>query len=91
MSGLVGQCRVSVLELKNFLTIKQMKMNTNTLNFSRRDALQAMSGGFGFMAFAGLSTMAAESYRNPLSPKQPHFKPRAKPVSYTHLTLPTKA
>jgi len=59
-----------------------MKMNTNTLNFSRRDALQAMSGGFGFMAFAGLSTMAAESYRNPLSPKQPHFKPRAKRIIF---------
>ena len=35
-------------------------MNTNTLNFSRREALQSMSAGFGFMAFAGLSTMAAQ-------------------------------
>ena len=34
------------------------------------------------MAFAGLSTMAAESYRNPLSPKQPHFKPRAKRIIF---------
>ena len=57
-------------------------MNTNTLNFSRRDALQSMSGGFGFMAFSGLSTMAAESYRNPLSPKQPHFTPRAKRIIF---------
>jgi len=41
-----------------------------------------MSGGFGFMAFSGLSTMAAESYRNPLSPKQPHFTPRAKRIIF---------
>ena len=34
------------------------------------------------MAFAGLSTMAADSYRNPLSPKQPHFKPRAKRIIF---------
>ena len=34
------------------------------------------------MAFADLSTMAAQSYRNPLSPKQPHFKPRAKRIIF---------
>ena len=34
------------------------------------------------MAFSGLSTMAAESYRNPLSPKQPHFTPRAKRIIF---------
>ena len=60
-------------------------MNTSPLNFSRRDALQSMSAGFGFMAFAGLSTMAAQaaqSYQNPLAPKQPHFKPRAKRIIF---------
>jgi len=57
-------------------------MNMNTLNFSRRAALQSMSAGFGFMAFAGLSTMAAEGSKNPLAPKQPHFKPRAKRIIF---------
>jgi hypothetical protein len=60
-------------------------MNTSPLNFSRRDALQSMSAGFGFMAFAGLSTMAAQAaatYKNPLAPKQPHFKPRAKRIIF---------
>ncbi len=57
-------------------------MDNHTLNFSRRQMLQTMSGGFGFMAFAGLSAMAAEAYRNPLSPKQPHFKPRAKRIIF---------
>ncbi|HIL24729.1 MAG TPA: DUF1501 domain-containing protein [Verrucomicrobia bacterium] len=60
-------------------------MNTSPLNFSRRDALQSMSAGFGFMAFAGLSTMAAhaaQKYQNPLAPKQPHFKPRAKRIIF---------
>ena len=60
-------------------------MNTSPLNFSRRDALQSMSAGFGFMAFAGLSTMAAQaaqSYQNPLAAKQPHFKPRAKRIIF---------
>ena len=60
-------------------------MNTSPLNFSRRDALQSMSAGFGFMAFAGLSTMAAQAaqtYQNPLAPKQPHFKPRAKRIIF---------
>ena len=35
-------------------------MDNHTLNFSRRQMLQTMSGGFGFMAFAGLSAMAAK-------------------------------
>ena len=57
-------------------------MNMDTMNFSRRDALQSLRAGFGFMAIAGLSTMAAGGYKNPLAPKQPHFKPRAKRIIF---------
>ena len=57
-------------------------MKIEEMNFSRRHALQAMSTGFGYLAFSGLSTMAAQSYRNPLGPKSPHFTPRAKRVIF---------
>jgi hypothetical protein len=52
-------------------------MNT----FSRRDALKSASVGFGYLAFAGLSTWAAEK-DNPLAPKQTHFPAKAKHVIY---------
>ena len=53
------------------------------LNFGRRAALKAMSSGFGYLAFAGLSSMAAEqAKRGPLAVKQPHFAPRAKRVIF---------
>ena len=57
-------------------------MKIEEMNFSRRHALQAMSTGFGYLAFSGLSAMAAQSYRNPLDPKSPHFAPRAKRVIF---------
>jgi hypothetical protein len=57
-------------------------MNIEELNFSRRQALQTMGTGFGYLAFSGLSTMAAQAYRNPLDPKGPHFAPRAKRVIF---------
>jgi hypothetical protein len=47
-----------------------------------------MSSGFGYLAFAGLSSMAAgksqepETSRNPLAAKQPHFAPRARRVIF---------
>jgi Protein of unknown function (DUF1501) len=52
--------------------------------FSRRELLQSASAGFGYLAFAGLSTAAAnqESASNPLSPKSPHFKAKAKRVIF---------
>jgi Protein of unknown function (DUF1501) len=55
-------------------------MSTTTL--SRRTVLQASASGFGYLAFAGLSTWAAEKEANPLSPKAPHFAPRAKRVIF---------
>jgi hypothetical protein len=51
---------------------------------SRRELLQTASAGFGYLAFAGLSTAAAnqESGANPLAPKAPHFKASAKRVIF---------
>ncbi|HAY79727.1 MAG TPA: DUF1501 domain-containing protein [Planctomycetaceae bacterium] len=52
---------------------------------SRRHMLKAASCGFGYLALAGMTTEAARqdaSYANPLSPKQPHFKPTAKRVIF---------
>ncbi|MCO6454575.1 MAG: DUF1501 domain-containing protein [Pirellulaceae bacterium] len=48
---------------------------------SRREALKCAGAGFGYLAFAGLSTMAAES-SNPLAPKPTHFPARAKHVIF---------
>ncbi|NND97069.1 MAG: DUF1501 domain-containing protein [Pirellulaceae bacterium] len=57
---------------------------------SRRQILQQVSAGFGYMAFAGMSSMArgADSPQsdtrstNPLSPKSPHFAAKAKRVIF---------
>ena len=59
-------------------------MNFETPIFSRREILQTASAGFGYLAFAGLSTRAAEqeSGLNPLAPKAPHFKASAKRVIF---------
>jgi hypothetical protein len=55
-------------------------MNLESL-FSRRAALKSASAGFGYLAFAGLSTWAAEK-DNPLTPKKTHFPARAKRVIF---------
>ncbi len=50
---------------------------------SRREWLQTTSCGIGFVAFAALSTeAAAREGSNPLAPKPPHFRPRAKHVIF---------
>ncbi|MEX2175505.1 MAG: DUF1501 domain-containing protein [Pirellulaceae bacterium] len=53
---------------------------------TRRDVLRSTSCGFGMMALAGLlgqsARAAAADSDNPLSPKQPHFAPRAKRVIF---------
>ena len=52
---------------------------------SRRDLLKTLSCGFGYAALAGLATEAADADsrgRNPLSPRQPHFAPRARRVIF---------
>ena len=52
---------------------------------SRRQLLKATSCGFGYMAFAGLATRAAQaevSGLNPLAPRLPHFAAKAKRVIF---------
>jgi hypothetical protein len=56
-------------------------MNPYLTRISRRAALKSTAAGFGYLAFAGLSTMAAEK-DNPLAPKKTHFPPRAKHVIF---------
>jgi hypothetical protein len=60
-------------------------MLTNLLNgfISRREMLKAASCGIGLVALADLCARAAASDAvNPLAPKPPHFKPRAKRVIF---------
>ena len=55
------------------------------MSFStRRELLKSASAGFGYMAFSGLSTLNAQETEaaNPLAPKAPHFKARAKRVIF---------
>ena len=56
----------------------------NPHGLSRRDILKGISSGFGYVAFAGLSSMAAGagSKGSPLAPKAPHFPARAKNVIF---------
>lgn len=52
---------------------------------TRRELLQSASAGFGYLAFSGLSTLHAQetaAAANPLAPKAPHFKARAKRVIF---------
>jgi hypothetical protein len=55
-------------------------MFQNTL--SRRTMLKTTASGFGYLAFAGLSTWAAEKAESPLAPRKPHFPARAKRVIF---------
>jgi hypothetical protein len=59
-------------------------MNNSYPNISRRELLRTASAGFGYLAFAGLSTRVAaqEAAANPLLPKPPHFKASAKRVIF---------
>jgi hypothetical protein len=53
---------------------------------SRRQFLKSTSCGFGFLALADLCTRAfAEESTNPLAPKSPHFKARAKHVIFMYM------
>lgn len=58
---------------------------------SRRDLLRQIACGFGYLAFAGLSSLEARAARtpsgglNPLGPKPTHFRPRAKRVIFLFL------
>jgi hypothetical protein len=56
-------------------------MASNPLSFSRRDFLKGSASGFGYLAFASLSTWAAQK-DDPLAPKTTHFPARAKRVIF---------
>jgi len=56
-------------------------MNPISTPLSRRAMLKTAGVGFGYVAFAGLSTWAAEK-DNPLAPKKTHFPARAKHVIF---------
>ena len=51
---------------------------------SRRNVLKGISSGFGYLAFAGIAAKAAaaDQRSGALSPKQPHFAPKAKRVIF---------
>jgi hypothetical protein len=50
-------------------------------DLSRRNALKAVSSGFGYLAFAALATEQARA-SNPLEVKEPHFESKAKRVIF---------
>jgi hypothetical protein len=56
----------------------------NPSNLSRRDLLKSISSGFGYLAFAGISSIAAaaDEKGSPLRPKAPHFPGRARHVIF---------
>jgi Protein of unknown function (DUF1501) len=56
----------------------------NSRGPSRRDLLKGVASGFGYLAFASLSSMAADVGLNdsPLAPKAPHFRARTKRVIF---------
>ena len=54
--------------------------NKKHLLLSRRDTLKGLSAGFGYMAFAGLTSQAAMNA--PMAPRLPHFTPKAKRVIF---------
>src|SRR5688572_14381439 len=49
---------------------------------TRRRALKAVACGFGYLALAGLAAQRAAAATNPLAPKPPHFRPRARRVIF---------
>ena len=56
---------------------------------SRRSALQTLSCGFGALALAGITAQQqarAALPANPLAPRAPHFKPRAKRVIFLFMS-----
>ena len=61
-------------------------MYERTFNLSRRSLLKTVSSGFGYVAFAGLSSLASAGDvprgSSPLAPKPPHFPARAKRVIF---------
>jgi hypothetical protein len=54
----------------------------NPANLSRRQMLRSAAAGFGWLAFNGLHAANPAAPANPLAPRVPHFRPRAKRVIF---------
>ena len=55
-------------------------------SLSRREMLKATACGFGYLALADLlARQSAAEATNPLAPRAPHFKPRAKRVIFMYM------
>src|SRR4030088_2715865 len=53
---------------------------------NRREMLQSVSCGFGYLALAGLSVeQASANGKNPLAPRTPHFQAAAKRVIFLYM------
>ena len=59
-----------------------MTMRETTPPLSRREALWRIACGYGGMALTGLLAEASAASADPLAPRQPHFRPRAKRVIF---------
>src|SRR5262245_42801504 len=55
------------------------------IQLSRRQTLKAAACGFGYLALAGLAAEVAASATNPLAPKTPHFRPRARRMIFVFM------
>jgi len=55
------------------------------IQLTRRQTLKAAACGFGYLALAGLAAEAAASRTNPLAPKTPHFRPRARRMIFVFM------
>src|SRR6516165_4675925 len=56
--------------------------------FTRRELLSRTATGFGMLGLAGLladQKLLADGPSNPLAPKQPHFRPRAKRIIHVFM------
>src|SRR5262245_12019256 len=55
------------------------------IQLSRRQTLKAAACGFGYLALAGLAAEVAASATNPLAPKTPHIRPRARRMIFVFM------
>lgn len=61
--------------------------NQTLLNLSRRDMFQRVGAGIGSLALGSMlhQESHAADRRNPLAPRPPHHRARAKNIIYIHL------
>src|SRR5262245_19436645 len=65
------------------LVFPQVPTRMERMAMTRRELLQNLSGGFGFLALAGMCAESAQAEAgNPMAPKPPHFPAKAKRVIF---------